>query len=214
MALAFERGQGSRPAIVVQGFINTDFQAHPMVIRLRDHGIHAVHAKLGVVTGLGLPLLLEEEAAAVEERLIHESDLYGETEMIGYSWGGHYATLMGIRHPERVSRVTTVASPPREAPIKSINLLGRPGSSVGKILSSDLHHFADELRDAELEVPELHIHGSRDLVVNHGRYCESRTAGHAEIRGGHMRSLYSAEVADVIVKTPIPRRSVIYKRTA
>lgn len=201
MATALESRPSVRPAIVVQGFTNTESDAHSLVVNLRLEGFHAVHPKIRVVSGPFLPPLIEEETAKVEERLIHESDEYGPTELIGYSWGGLYATLAAIREPDRVSGLTTIASPPREAPLRSIRWVGRPLNTFGRIFSSDLRRFAEELHDGTISVPELHIYGGRsDRVVAHRRHCRSDTAEHVHVPDTHEHLLRNPQVSQVIAQ--------------
>jgi len=100
-------GGDGHPALLLPGFLASDFSTRPLRRFLRDLGYWAHRWKLG--RNLGPQNGLE---GAMSRRLAELNERHGRrVSLIGWSLGGVYARVLANRHPQQVRSVITLGSP-------------------------------------------------------------------------------------------------------
>jgi len=98
---------GGRPVLVLPGFLAPDVAVKTLVGWLRRAGYHAAYPHIGPNMQCG-----ERTARRLERRLETLAERQGErVVVIGHSRGGQFARVLGVRRPDLVSAVITLATP-------------------------------------------------------------------------------------------------------
>ena len=176
-ALATPTG-GTRPVLVLPGFVTGDLTTAPLRAFLRSLG----HRPFG--WGLGLNVGVADHIAAGLDRLIQElAHRHGSTiDIVGWSAGGMLGRLLAQHRQELVGQVISLGSPIR---------LSTGDSNIGLLQEIAGHLFVPTPPRIDVDripVPSTTIWSKQDGVVP-GMLCRQTpgpTAECVEVRGTHL----------------------------
>lgn len=205
------RGRGE-PVVLLPGFMCDDRVLGLMHGWLRRQGYAPHGAGLSARnTGCAEGALAEIEAHV--ERVAASSGR--RVAVLGYSRGGHFARVLGVRRPDLVSGVVTLGAPsldPRcvhllaAVPAVAVMLLGTAGVpgffTYGCFRGGCCERFRDDLEaPIDASVGYVAIRSAHDGIVDH-RYTPDPGARHVEIDTTHVGYIANhrafAAVADAL----------------
>jgi hypothetical protein len=198
-----------RPVLVIPGFLASDYSVLVMLTWLQRLGYAAVGADVGFNVSCS-----EQTAARLETRIDRLVERHGKrATVIGHSRGGTLARVLGVRRPDLVSSIVTIATPPLDlqgvhpllgAAVRGLDLAGSAGR--GPVFGRDcfVGSCCERFRvDLGAPVPQdvsyTAIAASRDGLVPFRR-CLDPAAEAVEVDASHIGALVSPEVFRAVVR--------------
>lgn len=202
-----------QPVLLVPGFLSTDLVMQVMRLWLRRIGYRAfaLHAPINLGCGERGVGHLERRA---EELVATEG---ARLALIGHSRGGQFARVLGVRRPDLVSGVVTLAMPPLDplaihplaaGPAIAVTALGTLG--VPGVMRASCFRGACCARfRADLEGPfpddvdHVAVHSRDDAIVAYHRIRE-RDARRIDVRASHAGIVVNADAYRAIARALPP----------